>query len=307
MIEILNGIQETVEYHGINGVRLYHNDQNENYPIHWHTAIEVIMPLRSGYTTEICDIRSTFYEGDIFLIPPGELHSLSAPPVGERLILLFDYSLVSNLVGMDSLLHSLHPFRLLTKEEYPELTAKLSAYLYEIEREYFSRSPFMESCIYSLLIRFFVELGRSTINGVTKFPNITSNKQQEYVEKFMSVCKHIGEHCCEDLPVEAMASMAGFSKFHFIRLFKQFTGTTYNDYLTRKRILHAEKLLIQPGMNITEAALQSGFNSLSTFNRVFKAHKKCSPSEYKTLNYIKEDNIAESGYHTTSHYFPISL
>lgn len=288
MIEILNGIHETVSYTSMSGLKLYHNVETESYPVHWHTSMEIIMPLHADYIAEICDIKTVISEGNIFLIPPGELHTLIAPPVGERLILLFDYALVGNLFGMGSLLHTLHPFKTITTEEFPTLIKKLRGYLLEIEKEYATNGPFMESCIYSLLIRFFVELGRETINGVSKFPNITSNKQQEYVEKFMFVCKHIGEHCCEDLPIEQLADMAGFSKFHFSRLFKQFTGFTYYDYLTKKRILHVEKLLILPGISITQAALQSGFNSLSTFNRIFKTYKKCTPTEYKTLNDSKQ-------------------
>ena len=59
---------------------------------------------------------------------------------------------------------------------------------------------------------------------------------------------------------------------------------SYHEYLTQKRIAHAEQLLIEPNLSITEVAMRSGFNSLSTFNRIFKAAKNCTPSEYKNLN-----------------------
>ena len=52
------------------------------------------------------------------------------------------------------------------------------------------------------------------------------DKQQEYAEKFMEVCEYINAHFSEDLKLEDVAEMAGFSKFHFTRLFKQFTGKT---------------------------------------------------------------------------------
>ena len=54
--------------------------------------------------------------------------------------------------------------------------------------------------------------------------------------------------------------------------------------LSVSRIAHAEQLLIEPNLSITEVAMRSGFNSLSTFNRIFKAAKNCTPSEYKNLN-----------------------
>lgn len=284
MIEILNGTHETVAYRDFQGIKLYHNEEDDNYPLHWHTALEIIVPYENSYTVVIDKIPHTFSEGDIFITPPGTLHELVAPPSGRRLILLFDYSLICNVKGMDSLLHSLHPFTLITKSEYPELNKKLHFFLDEIVREYDNPMPFTEANVYSLMIRFFVAVGRTSFNASTRFPGITSAKQHEYIEKFMMVCNYITDHCTENINVDDLADLAGFSKFHFARLFKQFAGMSCYEYLTQKRVVHAERLLIQPDISITEVAMLSGFNSLSTFNRIFKAQKNCTPSEYKSLN-----------------------
>ena len=53
MIEILNGIHETVAYDAFNGIRIHHNKNTENFPLHWHTAMEIIMPYRNEYTVAI--------------------------------------------------------------------------------------------------------------------------------------------------------------------------------------------------------------------------------------------------------------
>lgn len=288
MIEILNGIVETVAYNGMNGVRVHHNRELDNYPVHWHTAMEIIMPYEYTYTVEIGNDTIVLNEGDILIIPPGELHTLTCPGAGSRLIMQVDYSLLCNLKGMDSLLHTLHPYTVILKENNEELRDELAQVLretlLEIESEYFGGAPYHEARIYSLLINFFVNLGRENANQEARFNSFTTNKQHEYVQKFMNVCNYINEHCTEDVTVDELADIAGFSKFHFARLFKQFTNVSYYDYLTRKRIDHAETLLIIPDISITEVAMQSGFNSLSTFNRVFKNLKNCTPSEYKGLN-----------------------
>lgn len=283
MIEILNGIHETIAYYDVHGVKWMQNSEAESYPLHWHTAMEIIMPYRNHYTVEIDGIAHTFDVGDIFITAPGTLHAVIAPDEGERMITLFDYSLICNVKGMDSMLHILHPFALISQKEYPELNDKLRFYLEEIRKEYFGNSPFKEACIYSLLIRFFVAIGRTTFNASDKFPGITNSKQHEYVEKFMNICNYITNHCTENLTIEQLADIAGFSKFHFARLFKQFSNVSCYEYLTQKRIAHAEQLLIEPDLSITEVAMQSGFGSLSTFNRIFKAAKNCTPSEYKKL------------------------
>ncbi|MNC77524.1 Virulence regulon transcriptional activator VirF [compost metagenome] len=54
-------------------------------------------------------------------------------------------------------------------------------------------------------------------------------------------------------------------------------------YLNQQRIMYAEKLLIDPSLSITDVAMQSGFVSLATFNRVFKTYKNCTPTQYKLL------------------------
>lgn len=283
MIEILNGTHETVSYSEKSGVSLYHNHEAEDYPVHWHIAFEIIMPCKGGYSVSIASEKITFSEGDILLIPPGELHALFAPPSGERLIMLFDYTLIFNLPGMDSLLHLFHPYKLIRRTEYPDLAGQLQRCFLEIESEYTTEQPFVESSIYALLLRLFVAIGRASICGSSRFPNTTPGKQHEYVAKFLSICNYISEHCTEALTVDDLAAQAGFSKFHFSRLFKQFAGISCYDYLISKRIAYAERLLNLPDLSITEVAAQAGFNSLSTFNRVFKAAKNCSPSEYKSL------------------------
>ena len=87
-----------------------------------------------------------------------------------------------------------------------------------------------------------------------------------------------------DISVEDAARTAGFSKFHFSRLFKQFTDQTFCGYLNQRRISAAETLLLNPRLSITDVALQSGFSSLSTFNRTFRTLKSCTPSEFKAYH-----------------------
>lgn len=283
MIKILNGIHETVDYDAFRGLKLYHNVEAEDYPPHWHNALEIIMPFENSYTVEIDHTAHTLKEGDIFIVPAGVLHTLRAPSSGSRMILLFDYGLLCNVQGLDSLLHSLHPFALISASAYPALNEKLRKILLEVEEEYQKKPPFTEAYIYSLIIQFFALLGRTSFSAENRFPGITVHKQHEYVEKFMEVCNYISEHCTENITLDDLADLSGFSRFHFSRLFKQFAGMSCYDYLIQKRITHAEQLLIQPDVSITEAALQSGFGSISSFNRIFKNKKGCTPSEYRKL------------------------
>lgn len=154
----------------------------------------------------------------------------------------------------------------------------------QMQTEYFHNNEYAELTIYSLLIQFFVNLGYHHIHVQDIFPNVRPTKQKEYVRKFNQLLHHIEEHYMEDLDLDTLAESVGFSKYHFLRLFKQYTGTTLGEYTTLYRLKVAEKLLCDPNISITDVAAQSGFSSISTFNRIFKQYKKCSPSEYRLHN-----------------------
>jgi len=284
MIEILNGTKETVSYREHFGIRLYLNEQVENYPVHWHTAAEIVMPLENIYTVIVNDTRHVLDPGDILVIPPGELHEIIAPDSGLRIILNFDFSLLYNLNGFDSTFHLLRPSCLITSKRHRELGQSLRSILLNLKDEYFSDSLLKEASAYAMLIQFFVLLGRNAMSGENHPAQSKGRQYHKNIDTFLKVCNYMNNHCTEDIQVEQLAKLAGFSKFHFTRLFKQFIGMSYYDYLNQHRIMHAEKLLIDPNMSVTEVAMRSGFGSLATFNRVFKTYKKCTPTQYKILH-----------------------
>ena len=77
--------------------------------------------------------------------------------------------------------------------------------------------------------------------------------------------------------------LSGFSKFYFSRLFKQFTNVSFYKYVNQKRIEKAAKMLTEPNISITNVALSCGFESLSSFIRMFKIVKGCTPTEFRNM------------------------
>lgn len=278
----LEDTQEVVEFHDNSSMRIWYNTQTEDFDTHWHSAIEIIMPVENYYDVVINDTDFHVLPGEILIIPPGELHKLISPDSGVRFIFLFDISPLAKLKSFSGIQSLLAQPLYVTKDSYPGIYEDVYQILVQIRNEYFNKNEYAELVIYSLLLNFFVKFGYNHINTGNLFPNVRLYKQKEYIQKFNSLMDYIDTHYMEDLNLDEIASSTGFSKYHFSRLFKQYTNFTFCDYLCYRRIKVAEELLAQPDLSITEVALQAGFPSISTFNRLFKQQKNCTPSEYRS-------------------------
>jgi len=288
MARTVSGLFEKVGFEDDSSILFYINREHEDYSTHWHTAMEIIMPIENTYAVGMNQMAYSLKVGDILIIPPGELHALYAPSTGSRIVMLFDASVLGNVKGFSGILPVLMQPRIISKDTAPEIYDKQRELLFRIRDEYEGNSPLREAAIYALIIEMFVNIGRNHMDAETLFPMVRQGKQKEYIEKFNTIFDYIDQNYTEDLSLDTVAHVAGFSKFHFSRLFKQFTDMSFYDYLNQRRVRAAENLLLDPDIPITEIAMRSGFSSISTFNRVFKSFKKCTPSEFKRLYRTKK-------------------
>jgi AraC-like DNA-binding protein/quercetin dioxygenase-like cupin family protein len=85
----------------------------------------------------------------------------------------------------------------------------------------------------------------------------------------------------DPLTVEDAASIAGLSRWHFMRLFKQVTGQSFVDYLRRFRISKAQEFLTSTDKSISDVSQQTGFCDQSYFGTVFRSLAKMTPLTYR--------------------------
>lgn len=282
LIENLVGLHETVNYRKDMQIRLHNNDICENYPPHWHTPFELIMPTQSGYTVRCDDKEYVLQEGDIIIICPGIIHELFSPPEGVRIIFLVSLAQI-DLQELDLVISMISPAILISPEKSPSIHGKIHQLMLEIKEEYFHNLPYTESFIYSKFLEILVLVGRYHAEIAQQNFEAKNNKQQEYMEKFLFICNYINEHYAEQLTLEEVASLAGFSKYHFTRLFKQYADTSFYKYLNQKRIAHAKHLLVDKKLSVLEIALQCGFSNLSSFLRMFKLLTGFTPTELRRM------------------------
>jgi AraC-like DNA-binding protein len=85
----------------------------------------------------------------------------------------------------------------------------------------------------------------------------------------------------DSLDLDAIAREAGYSRFHFVRAFRDVYGSTPRDYLSARRIERARELLRTANLTVTEICFLVGFSSLGSFSTRFKREVGLSPSDYR--------------------------
>ncbi|MCF0133070.1 MAG: helix-turn-helix transcriptional regulator [Blautia sp.] len=280
MIHNLNGSHETADFRENTQICLYHNDEYENYPSHWHIPMEIIMPVENGYCVKCGNTTYNLREKDILIIPPGTLHELFAPPTGKRLIFQTCLPKVANN-ELRLIMSLVHPAILITPEQFPDFHPQAWQLMMEIKEEYDYADKFYESAIHAISMQILVGLGRHLLASNTKEENPSATRQKDYMDKFLKITDYINEHFADDLTLEQVADMAGFSKYHFSRLFREYTDNSFYKYLNIRRIDHARMLLLNPELSVLEVSLQCGFSSLSAFLRMFKQINMCTPTEFR--------------------------
>src|SRR4030095_7352915 len=82
--------------------------------------------------------------------------------------------------------------------------------------------------------------------------------------------EHIGKNLSHDLSIDRLASLVNMSPFHFSRCFRQTTGMTPHQFVTRERIVRARAMLAEGRQSIGDIAMALGFSSQSHFADVYR-------------------------------------
>ena len=112
-------------------------------------------------------------------------------------------------------------------------------------------------------------------------PQADSATSLDYVARINRAIDHVVRHLARPLRLEDVARAAGFSPFHFHRVFKALLGETLNQFVKRLRLERALYLMSHaPRRSLTNVALDCGFASSSDFSRSFRQHYGLAPSAF---------------------------
>ena len=93
---------------------------------------------------------------------------------------------------------------------------------------------------------------------------------------------YVREQLAEEISVETLAGLVELSPFHFSRVFKQATGMSPLQFVTRERITRAQQLIRETSRSLIEVALEVGYTSPSHFAKVFRRVTGVTPTEFRS-------------------------
>ena len=276
---VLQGRREYVTYLDDSSIRIWYSDIPWRYETHDHSAVEILLTLEGMVTYTVEDKIYQVRKGEILIVPPDTLHSLTMGEGSSRYLFLFESDAIMTMRDIKSMAMYFHkPFHL---RDGSDAHVRIRELLLRAREAYEKRDLMWNTMCYSCILRVYATLGQRYLSGIKpRTGEAVRNMDSEVINAVMT---YINNHYREELSLEDVAKFAGFSRYYFSRSFKRQTGYSFKDYLCQKRLQVAMDLLIRTNRSMRDVAIESGFGSVATFNRVFREKKGCTPTQYRAI------------------------
>jgi AraC-like DNA-binding protein len=200
-------------------------------------------------------------------------------------VIQFSNAFINSLFDLQRIMHLYRNVHVICVIAHPELAAKLKVITLKMKEIFYSDRSDKEIRCCMLLMEFMLLLDEYRKELA---PELNDEETYGYTDDVMRRMMQVSDYIknnltADDLSQAAMAEMAGISRDYFSRIFKNVTGMNYSKWLNMIRMEKASELLAQEGRTLTEIAMLSGFQSIPSFNRVFREEKGMAPGEYRAL------------------------
>src|SRR5215469_7830640 len=211
--------------------------------------------------------------GSLSLVPAGECPVMRAETEFDLVACALDSGLVS---GLDSELgrRPKGELRLQLHFQDPAAQQLMTLLLADAHEGFSTERLYTEYLAQALAVRMLYQGRQSrheTINrGASALPRYVLRRIIERMRCFSC-----------DLSLQALANESGYSRVHFVRMFRAATGYSPHNYLLNLKLERARELLKNPSMSLIDIALDCGFSSHSHMSRLFHKFVGVTPSAYR--------------------------
>ena len=211
--------------------------------------------------------------GTLSLVPAGVAPAWSARSDFELTVCAIDISLVNELHAE---LYKRPEGELRYRSNFEDAAAQqLMKLLFADYADGYPADRLYTDHLISALVCRFLVIGReddppNTAKQVSPLPRHILRRVIERMRNLDS-----------NLSLEMLAKESGYSRVHFLRMFRAATGYAPHNYLLKLRVDRVRELLANSTLSLTEIALECGFSSHSHLSRVFRQFLGATPSEYR--------------------------
>lgn len=288
----MKAFQEIREYP--QGLEVWHSSiGNIGISAHWHNEIEFIYIAEGECTMNINSETIKAVAGDLIVIDSGDVHYCNE----RSKDLVFEFLIFNpNLLKFQLKKHTFGT-HLIKKElvEGTSLKFEWNVLNNRIDRELNDQMKYYKEYIRSELTSFWCYFMR--VYSSMEIPDNNVHNQQQIVKKFRGVLSYMEEHFKEDITLNEISNIAGFSVSYTSKYFRKLTGYGFLEYLNMLRISYAADQLHNTELRIIDVAYDCGFNNIRSFNRTFLKYTGWTPSDYR------ESHIDESLFFASSRSF----
>ena len=262
-------------------------------PVHTQPCPEISY-IVSGTGTFGCNGQTyPVKEGDLFLNKAGDTHSICSDPRENLRFLYLAFQLDERLDGdyrtLSQFFEEPGDVRL-HKDRCDILTPLL-----RLLSEFYAGGSCSQLAIESLLNEVLVLTYRNFSEAPSKtfLPPKAADTAGNTV---YSAIRYIESHAADIGEVREIADALGYSGSYLSHLFRERTGETLQNYLTRKKVEAGIELMKSGRYNVTQIAMRLGYDTLQSFSKAFRRHMNVPPTEYlRRLRAAEDDHMGSGG------------
>lgn len=251
-----------------------------SYPLHWHEEMEIIITVSGIGTATINSVTYNVHAGDILVIRPHDIHSISQYKENEweYFNILFRFSILEDKLNNKCFDCHFKPFIEHTKKLPVHITPKdpiskpLTMCIDDLITNRKKAVLDYELMIKANLFTIMYHLEQYASS------DITSSNKPEYYDKLKAALSYIDENYNTLITIDDVAKHCYYSKSYFMKFFKKYTGSSFIQYLNNYRLEVALRLLTETDLKITDIATSIGFDNLPYFTRCFIKKYHMTPS-----------------------------